>query len=405
MHHGEDSFIGRVLEPTRSRAGTPVIDLDDVIATVPGSQEHLNDLVDEELTEMFGHRPIRDAEGDIAIRVGSTMLFLRTATTAEIVVFATVVHDVAGRSRATEVLNDLNVDARWVKFQLIRDRVFVTLSVLARPFVPAHLQQAVRIMSEVADGIDDELAAKLNGRTTSSPAHVAVVGPRRIISSSRVTTEKRVVTRSSSRRRGADSLSTFAERSAPCHSGPACGAVSVGRFSSRTDLRPPTRLGPVSDVAVEESPPLHLTYDEALPITAWHDEIAGLVRDHPVLVIAGETGSGKTTQLPKICLEIGRRSIAHTQPRRLAARTVAQRVADEMETTLGDVVGYQVRFTRQTSRQTRLKIMTDGVLAEWVDRDLRRYDTIIVDEAHERSLNIDFLLGYLKQPPAVPTSG
>ncbi|SDU86077.1 ATP-dependent helicase HrpA [Microlunatus sagamiharensis] len=150
---------------------------------------------------------------------------------------------------------------------------------------------------------------------------------------------------------------------------------------------------------MQESPALHLTYDEALPITAWHDEIAGLVRDHPVVVVAGETGSGKTTQLPKICLELGRRSVAHTQPRRLAARTVAQRVADEMETPLGDVVGYQVRFTRQTSRQTRLKIMTDGVLLAEIgrDRDLRRYDTIIVDEAHERSLNIDFLLGYLKQ--------
>ena len=155
----------------------------------------------------------------------------------------------------------------------------------------------------------------------------------------------------------------------------------------------------MSDVAVSEAPALHLTYDEVLPITAWHDEIAELVRKHPVVVVAGETGSGKTTQLPKICLELGRRSIAHTQPRRLAARTVAQRVADEMETTLGDVVGYQVRFSRQTSRQTLLKIMTDGVLLAEIgrDRDLRRYDTIIVDEAHERSLNIDFLLGYLKQ--------
>ena len=158
----------------------------------------------------------------------------------------------------------------------------------------------------------------------------------------------------------------------------------------------------MSEAAVvqEEGPaPLHLEYDEALPITAWHDEIAGLIRDHPVVVLAGETGSGKTTQIPKICLEIGRRSIAHTQPRRLAARTVAQRVADEMQTTLGETVGYQVRFTRQTSRQTRLKIMTDGVLLAEIgrDRDLRRYDTIIVDEAHERSLNIDFLLGYLRQ--------
>lgn len=160
--------LAEVLQPKPEPiAAGPEFDPDDVIATVPGSQEHLNDLVDEELTDMFGHHPIRDDEGDIAIRVGSTMLFLRTSSDGrEIVVFATVVHDVAGRSRATEVLNDLNVDARWVKFQLIRDRVFVTLSVPARPFVPAHLQQAVRIMSEVADGIDEELAAKLNGRTT-----------------------------------------------------------------------------------------------------------------------------------------------------------------------------------------------------------------------------------------------
>jgi hypothetical protein len=142
-------------------------EVEDAVATVPGSQEHLNDLVDEELSDMFGHRPIRDSEGDIAIRVGSTMLFLRTTPDGrEIVVFAAVVHDVEGRSRATEVLNDLNVDARWVKFQLIRDRVFVTLSVPARPFVPAHLRQAVRIMSDVADGIDNELATKLRGRTT-----------------------------------------------------------------------------------------------------------------------------------------------------------------------------------------------------------------------------------------------
>jgi hypothetical protein len=136
---------------------------------MPRDQQHLNGLVDAELAEMYGHRPIRDAEGDVAIRVGSTMLFLRTARDGqEVVIFAAVVHDVAGRSRAAEVLNDLNVEARWVKFQLIRDRVFVTISVLSRPFVPAHLHQAVRILSDVADGIDDELAAKLNGRTTFS---------------------------------------------------------------------------------------------------------------------------------------------------------------------------------------------------------------------------------------------
>ena len=140
-------------------------------------------------------------------------------------------------------------------------------------------------------------------------------------------------------------------------------------------------------------------YDPALPITAWHDEIARLVTHHPVVVVAGETGSGKTTQLPKICLELGRRRVAHTQPRRLAARTVAERIAAELDSPLGDLVGYQVRFTRQTSRATRLKVMTDGVLLAEIgrDRDLRRYDTVIVDEAHERSLNIDFLLGYLKQ--------
>ncbi len=140
-------------------------------------------------------------------------------------------------------------------------------------------------------------------------------------------------------------------------------------------------------------------YDEALPITACHDEIATAIRDHPVVIVAGETGSGKTTQLPKICLELGRRSIGHTQPRRIAARTVAERVAEELETTIGDLVGYQVRFTRRAGRDTRLKIMTDGVLLAEIghDRDLRRYDTIIIDEAHERSLNIDFLLGYLKQ--------
>jgi T3SS (YopN, CesT) and YbjN peptide-binding chaperone 1/T3SS (YopN, CesT) and YbjN peptide-binding chaperone 3 len=139
----------------------------DLTPTMPRDQKHLNDLVDAELAEMYGHRTMRDAEGDVAIRVGSTMLFLRTSRDGqEVVIFAAVVHDIAGRSRAAEVLNDLNVEARWVKFQLIRDRVFVTISVFSWPFVPAHLHQAVRILSDVADGIDDELAAKLNGRTT-----------------------------------------------------------------------------------------------------------------------------------------------------------------------------------------------------------------------------------------------
>ncbi|HEX3198661.1 MAG TPA: YbjN domain-containing protein [Propionibacteriaceae bacterium] len=157
--------------PIEPGAAVEVLELEraDLAPTMPRDQQHLNDLVDAELAEMYGHRPIRDAEGDVAIRVGSTMLFLRTSRDGqEVVIFAAVVHDIAGRSRAAEVLNDLNVEARWVKFQLIRDRVFVTMSVLSRPFVPAHLHQAVRILSDIADGIDDELAAKLNGRTTFS---------------------------------------------------------------------------------------------------------------------------------------------------------------------------------------------------------------------------------------------
>ena len=157
--------------PIEADAAVKVLELEraDLTPTMPRDQQHLNDLVDAELAEMYGHRPIRDAEGDVAIRVGSTMLFLRTSKDGqEVVIFAAVVHDVAGRSRAAEVLNDLNVEARWVKFQLIRDRVFVTISVLSQPFVPAHLHQAVRILSDVADGTDDELAAKLNGRTTFS---------------------------------------------------------------------------------------------------------------------------------------------------------------------------------------------------------------------------------------------
>ena len=135
----------------------------------PSRAQQVDALVDRELTRLYGHPPIRDADGDVAIRVGSTMLFLRTSPDGqEVTVFAAVVHDVAGRSRAAEVLNDLNVEARWVKFQLVRDRVFVTFSVLAWPFVPEHLQQAVMIVSGVADGVDEDLADKLNGRTTFS---------------------------------------------------------------------------------------------------------------------------------------------------------------------------------------------------------------------------------------------
>jgi ATP-dependent helicase HrpA len=142
-----------------------------------------------------------------------------------------------------------------------------------------------------------------------------------------------------------------------------------------------------------------ITYPD-LPVSAKRDDLAAAIRDHQVVVVAGETGSGKTTQLPKICLELGRGirgTIGHTQPRRLAARTVAQRIADELHTPLGDVVGYTVRFTDQVSDRTLVKLMTDGILLAEIQRDrmLRRYDTLILDEAHERSLNIDFLIGYL----------
>lgn len=145
----------------------PVYDEADVTAVMPRDRQHLDDLVDAELTDLFGHHPIRDSEGDVTIRVGTTMIFLRTSEDGrEIVIFSALVHELEGRSRAVEVLNDLNVEARWVKFQLIRDRVFVTLSVMAHPFVPAHLAQAVQVMADVADGIDEELADKLRGRTT-----------------------------------------------------------------------------------------------------------------------------------------------------------------------------------------------------------------------------------------------
>ncbi|MHA6494394.1 ATP-dependent RNA helicase HrpA [Pseudomonas borbori] len=146
-------------------------------------------------------------------------------------------------------------------------------------------------------------------------------------------------------------------------------------------------------------PPMR--YDDALPIAAKRDEIKAAIAKHQVVVIAGETGSGKTTQLPKICLELGRGVhglIGHTQPRRLAARSVATRVAEEIGTPLGELVGYQVRFEDQSKDSTLIKLMTDGILLAETqhDRYLEKYDTIIVDEAHERSLNIDFLLGFLK---------
>ncbi|MTE22805.1 ATP-dependent RNA helicase HrpA [Microbacterium sp. ZXX196] len=142
-----------------------------------------------------------------------------------------------------------------------------------------------------------------------------------------------------------------------------------------------------------------LSFPPELPVSAARAEIADAIRDHQVVVVAGATGSGKTTQLPKIALSLGRERIAHTQPRRLAARTIAERVAEEMGVPLGGAVGYKVRFTDQVSDDTRIALMTDGILLNEIHRDrlLTRYDTIIIDEAHERSLNVDFLLGYLKR--------
>lgn len=160
----------------------------------------------------------------------------------------------------------------------------------------------------------------------------------------------------------------------------------------------------------ENGAAMEITYPPHLPVSERRDDIAAAIRDHQVVIVAGETGSGKTTQLPKICLELGRGAgrrnggglIGHTQPRRIAARSVAERIAEELGTELGGpegIVGYQVRFTDRTSAASRIKLMTDGILLAELqrDRDLKRYDTIIIDEAHERSLNIDFLLGYLKR--------
>ena len=139
-------------------------------------------------------------------------------------------------------------------------------------------------------------------------------------------------------------------------------------------------------------------YDPDLPISARADDIVDAIRDHQVVVIAGETGSGKSTQLPKMAMQAGRGVrglIGCTQPRRIAARSVARRVAEELGTDLGDAVGFQVRFSDRTSENSYVKFMTDGILLAEThsDRELNRYDTLIIDEAHERSLNIDFLLG------------
>ncbi len=142
-----------------------------------------------------------------------------------------------------------------------------------------------------------------------------------------------------------------------------------------------------------------IVFPPDLPVSQRRDDIERAIRDNQVVIVAGATGSGKTTQLPKMLLELGYTSIAHTQPRRIAARTIAERVAEELGEPVGGLVGYQVRFTDRVGKSTRIKLMTDGILLNQIhrDRDLEQYDAIIIDEAHERSLTVDFLLGYLKQ--------
>ncbi len=168
--------------------------------------------------------------------------------------------------------------------------------------------------------------------------------------------------------------------------------AQIARDVDEADLRVQLRR--------ESLPELH--YPEELPVSDRRADIAEAIRDNQVVIVAGETGSGKTTQLPKICMDLGRGvmgTIGHTQPRRLAARTVAERIAEEVGNPLGETVGYKVRFTDSSSSNTLVKLMTDGILLAEIqhDRMLRQYDTLIIDEAHERSLNIDFLLGYLRQ--------
>lgn len=156
-------------EPPSDEQAAPdsEFDADDFVSVMPRDQAHLDELITTELTDLFGHPPLRDADGDITIRVGSSLVFVRTTPAAdEVVLFSVMVHDVEGRSRAVEVLNDLNVEAKYGRFALFRDRVFVTMSLLAHPFVPAHLLRGLRIISRMADEMDDSLAAKLRGRTT-----------------------------------------------------------------------------------------------------------------------------------------------------------------------------------------------------------------------------------------------
>jgi len=160
--------LAEILTPRAApEAPTTQVDSDDLIARRISGKRELDRLIEAELVDLLGHQPLQDADGDFALRVGSTMVFVRATTDAqEVLVFSALVHDVEGRSRAMEVLSDLNTEARFVRFMLIKDRVFVSLSIFAQPFVPAHLRQALRTVSVVSDEIDEALATKLRGRTT-----------------------------------------------------------------------------------------------------------------------------------------------------------------------------------------------------------------------------------------------
>src|SRR5205823_2899623 len=179
----------------------------------------------------------------------------------------------------------------------------------------------------------------------------------------------------------------------------ACCAAHERRERRR---RPPLMGFSPAEIEQRRSRAPRPEFPPELPICARREEIAKAISSHQIVIVCGETGSGKTTQLPKICLELGRGIgglIGHTQPRRIAARATASRVAQELKTELGGAVGYKIRFTDKVGTRSYIKIMTDGILLAETqgDRELRQYDALIIDEAHERSLNIDFLLGYVKQ--------
>ncbi|MFN8937972.1 MAG: ATP-dependent RNA helicase HrpA, partial [Pseudomonadota bacterium] len=193
-----------------------------------------------------------------------------------------------------------------------------------------------------------------------------------------------------------------------CAAAPRADADNPGPVSRRPAPVAPAAAGAARQRAAP-NPVAPIAYPESLPVSARREEIARAIREHPVVIVSGETGSGKTTQLPKIVLELGRGLanrdkgghglIGHTQPRRIAASSVAQRIASELDTPLGEVVGYKVRFHDRLQPGASVKLMTDGILLAETQGDplLTAYDTLIIDEAHERSLNIDFLLGYLRQ--------